>query len=96
MWIRWKRFDSYDAAQDQRNVIYLHEHDGKPICWGIANRAVFGGSARYIKGERVTPRYAKGYRHWIDACLACGASLHIGHPSPIYAPSLARPGDAAQ
>lgn len=78
MKITWVRYKSYDSAQDQTGVIYLHERNGIPFYWGIADKSVFGGNTRSINGEKKNPRYGRSYRHWIESCLQSGSRLYIG------------------
>lgn len=79
--IHWTCCESYDGAKNHSKGIYLHESkDGKALYWGKVERSVFGGNSRVdsASGKKVNPRYAAGYRHWIDACLEYGSNLYTG------------------
>lgn len=78
MTITWQRCKTYDEAKSQARVIYLHEWSGKPFYWGKAHTTFFGGHKRKLDGRFANPRYAFGYRHWIEGCLRHGAKLYIG------------------
>lgn len=76
--IQWICCHSYQEARNYRNIIYLHEWDGKPFYWGKAHNSYFGGHMRRIDGFTASGRYNSGYKHWIEGCLRHGASLYVG------------------
>jgi len=64
--IKWERCLTYAAAARAKGVIYLHEWNGSPFYWGMADK--FG------------TRYAVGYSHWIEGILQHGGRLYVGTP----------------
>jgi len=69
MRVTWTRCPRYkDAKALPRGVVYLHEENGQPFRWGMANSC------------RFTDRYNVGYEHWITGCLLQRGKLYIGCP----------------
>lgn len=88
MRITWTRCKSYDSAKDSIGVVYLHEWNGCPFYWGIADTTVFGGNARNVDRERRNPRYGRSYRHWIEGVLRHGGRLYVGRVDDLGTYSL--------
>lgn len=80
MQVKWSQCQNYDEAKNYWGVVYLHERDGKPFYWGMADKSFFGGHKREHDGLHASGRYNSGYRHWIEGCLRYGAKLYIGKP----------------
>lgn len=74
MKITWKRCLTYASAKNSRGVIYLHEWNGKPFYWGLA--------------EKFHVRYGASYSHWIEGCLQHGGRLYVGKPTGLGTFSL--------
>ncbi len=69
MQITWRRCLTYAAAAKSQGVVYLHEWNGAPFYWGLADN--FG------------KRYNVGYSHWIEGVLQHGGRLYIGKPDNL-------------
>ena len=79
--IHWKRYASYEEAQDCHRVIYLFEGKGRPYYWGKADRSYFGGNKRPRGDGKACGRYCPSYDHLITAFLMLGGRLYIGEPT---------------
>jgi hypothetical protein len=81
--VEWFRCMSYESAADYTGAVYLHERRGKPYYWGKLKRTKFGGAS---KGkDQPNPRYALGYRHWVNGALTGDGKLFIGTVEPVEA-----------
>ena len=79
--IHWKRYESYEAAQECNGVVYLFEGKGRPYHWGKVGRSYFGGKTRRLDVWQVSARYSTQYEHLIAAFLMQGGRLYIGKPA---------------
>lgn len=79
--IHWKRYSSYEAAQNCHCVVYLFEGEGRPLYWGKADRSFFGGPKRTLGQTTACGRYGPSYDHLVTAFLKLGGRLYIGNPT---------------
>lgn len=76
MKITWVRCLTYEGAKTYSRVIYLHEWDGSPFYWGIAD------------GCKFDKRYGPSYSHWVEGSLQHGGRLYIGQVTNLNGNSL--------